>query len=826
MPLKSIPLILALLITFILPVAIKAEGFRMLEAERISQRMQIDGQLDEAVWMQAEAGKGFIQSEPFNGSPASFDTEVRVLYDDHAIYIGAWIYDSNPDSISFELGSRDRLGLSDYFGVRIDPFNDGLNAFGFYVTARGVQADMRIDNTGNTDYDWDAVWRSNVQLTEWGWKVEMAIPFSALRFPRNGPSNWGINFHRSIQRYREYSSWSPVDPKQGGVLNQSGELTGIHSISPPVRLSGTPYMSAYVNHNSESNRYSYAYNYGMDLKIGLNESFTLDLTLIPDFGHVESDDLVYSLSPFEVYYSEKRPFFTEGTELFSKGNVFYSRRIGARPSGYSSVKSAYGAENIIENPEHAQLINAAKLSGKTSGGLGIGFFNAMTANTYATVEDSAGNRKEVLTEPFTNFNMFVFDQALSNNSYISIYNTNVFKPANDAAANVSGTEFRLRNKANNYELTGMVNASQHYGKGMPGEFGYRSFARVSKISGNFLGDAWFNLVTDTYDPNDFGFQHRNNQIAQGFNLRYNIYDPHGPFLRTFTRMYANHYYHYSNGEFTILELGGDFRTTTVNHFTFGGNVNYNPFGFRDFYEPRVSGWMFFRPPSYNVGVWWSPDYRKSFIVDYRLGFRSSPFYDQSNLNASVTPRIRLGDNLLLRPQLNLDYQLNNMGYVRDSLNLGNKRDIIFGKRDVKNITTSITADYGFTRNTSIAFRMRHYWLRVNYNDFYDLLETGYLASNDYGYNEDFSVNAFNIDMVFKWDFAPGSELLLVWKNAIYNHMNGGRATSNYWRNVQETFQAPMNNSISIKLLYYLDWQYFRNIRNNSSTDDTFAEAFT
>ncbi len=818
------PFFILLLMAFFLPYQLFSKPDKILEAKRISKTIYLDGHLDEEVWGQAAIAKGFIQKEPYNGEKASYDTEVRVLFDDAAIYIGAIIYDPFPDSISMELGQRDQIGLADYFGVEIDPFNDGLNAYGFYVTSRGVQADMRINNTGGQDYSWDAVWQSSVSFFEQGWSVEIMIPYSALRFSTNGDSKWGINFSRSIQRLREHTSWTWIDARQGGVLNQAGELTGLKDIQPPIRLSGTPYFSTYAAHNTENQAWNYAYNYGLDLKLGLNESFTLDLTLIPDFGQVESDDLVYSLSPFEVYYSEKRPFFTEGTELFSKGGVFYSRRIGSRPSAYYDIRNTYEVEDIVSNPEHAQLINAAKLSGKTSGGLGVGVFNAITANTYAVVRDSTGKEKEILTEPFTNFNMVIFDQALANNSSLSVYNTNVYKPEPGEAANVSGTQFRIRNKPNSLEFYGLFNISQHYSREHQPITGERVFVRVGKISGNFLADTWFNMLSDTYDPNDFGFQHRNDQLAHGINLRYNKYEPYGPFLRSHSRFYLNHYYHYSNGMFTILETGGDMRFTTRNHLSIGGNINYNPFGFRDFYESRTANREYLRPPSYNVGFWWSPDYRKPFVIDYRFGIRHSSHYEEFNWNASVRPRWRPANNVLLRPGIAFSYQLNNMGYVTDSLNSLDRKAIIFGRRDVKNITTSLNADLAFTPATSLGLRMRHYWLRVNYLEFYDLIEDGDLRSNKYAHNEDFSVNAFNVDMVFKWDFAPGSELLLVWKNAVYNDMNGGHTEDNYFRNLQNTFQSPIHNSFSIKLLYYLDWHYLKNIR--SVRDGAVSESFT
>ncbi len=216
--------------------------------------------------------------------------------------------------------------------------------------------------------------RVHAKITDEGWVAEIEIPYSALRFPNNDLQTWGINFAREIRRIREISSWNFVDKKIDGILNQSGVVTGIENIKPPLRLSFEPYLSTSLLKEPESNAWDFKFNGGMDLKYGISESFTLDMTLIPDFSQVPSDDQVVNLGPFETYYSEKRQFFTEGVELFSKGDVFYSRRVGSEPMGYDDIEENYPPENIIENPEQTQLLNATKLSGRTSSGTGIGDF--------------------------------------------------------------------------------------------------------------------------------------------------------------------------------------------------------------------------------------------------------------------------------------------------------------------------------------------------------------------------------------------------------------------------------------------------------------------
>ncbi|MDP3443211.1 MAG: DUF5916 domain-containing protein, partial [Ignavibacteria bacterium] len=468
------------------------EDKKTLTATFITEAITIDGKLDETIWQKSAIASQFTQIEPYNGKAASLETKVYILFDERAVYIGAYIIDPNPDSISIELRSRDNAGTADAFMVKIDPYNDGLLAYGFEVTASGVQIDMKTNSNNNDDLSWDAVWKSQTEILADGWSVEMMIPYSALRFPKSDTQTWGINFYRTIQRFRETTSWNFIDVKSKSSINQSGQLIINEVITPPLRLSATPYLSAITSHNSATNKWSNGYNYGMDMKLGLTESFTLDLTMIPDFGQVESDEIIYSLSPFEVYYDEKRPFFTEGTELFSKGNVFYSKRIGATPDGYQQVNESYEPDEIKSNPANAQLINAAKLSGKTSDGLAIGVFNALTANTYAKVVGIEGIEKKILTEPLTNFNMLVFEQALPNNSQVSIYNTNVFKPETNYIADVSGTDFGLRDRKNNYEFSGMLNVSQHYLPGISPEYGSRMVFDAAKINGNFQADTWIN----------------------------------------------------------------------------------------------------------------------------------------------------------------------------------------------------------------------------------------------------------------------------------------------------------------------------------------------
>ncbi|MEZ5001079.1 MAG: DUF5916 domain-containing protein, partial [Bacteroidales bacterium] len=355
-------------------------------------------------------------------------TEVRIVYNDEAIFVCAINFDPAPDSIRKQLGPRDsdRDLIADYFNVDIVPYNDGINGYSFKLSASGVQSDIRRSSgAGGRDLNWDAVWHSAARIYENGWVAEFKIPFSAIRFMADSKEPWGFNFWRYIERYGEWSSWNYADKSHGTTINYMGEIEGINGLTPPVRISLTPYISAYTERNGESGDWSNTFHGGADLKIGLSEAFTLDATLIPDFKQVISDDQILNLSPYEVKYNERRQFFTEGTDVFNKGGIFYSRRVASKPGGYSDAISSLSDDEIIRNnPEVTRLINATKISGRTAKGLGIGIFNGITARSEALIEDTlTGFTRDFVTQPLSNYNMLVLDQNLGGGSYLSLANT-------------------------------------------------------------------------------------------------------------------------------------------------------------------------------------------------------------------------------------------------------------------------------------------------------------------------------------------------------------------------------------------------------------------
>jgi hypothetical protein len=805
-------ILLVLLSLMLMQPGIPQEVLERIKAVPTKDPIRIDGVLDEQAWDTAPSACDFIQRIPYNGKPSVFPADVRFLYDNSGLYVGAMLFDPSPDSILHQMGLRDAEGLNaDYFLIMLSPFNDGLNAFCFQVFASDVQSDFKIPGLSDQgdDMSWDAVWQSKAKIGEKGWVVEIKIPYSAIRFPKTPVQVWGMNCQRDIRRYREVSSWNFVDSKISGYVNQAGLLEGIHDIKPPLRLSMMPYISGYLDKNPGIEQWQFSYNFGADLKYGITESFTLDMTLIPDFGQVPSDDRVFNFTPFEIRYDEKRQFFTEGTEMFNKGGIFYSRRIGTIPKGYDKPYENLDSNEIVsENPQQTRLINATKISGRTKKGLGIGLFNAMSANTWATVTDTiSGNSRQVLTQGFTNYNMIVLDQNLKNNSYFDILNTNYYMPTEGYMANVSGIDFKFADKKYTYALYGNGFVSQKYYSHNSPDFGYHYNLSFGKISGNFKFNINQLLETDQYDPNDMGFNSINNRFNNSVSFQYNIYDPFWKVLNWYNWAQISYRCLYDGFKYTALYFMAETNTTTKKYLTLGASTEIQPIEGRDYYEPRVPGWMYVTPAYGNIATWVSTDYRKMFATDAWLAGYIASTRATSAFAIGFEPRLRASDRLSFIYELEYEKIFNDIGYVTDSLNPSDQTVIIFGRRDRQTISNVLEANLMITSSMSIDFRARHYWVTAPYFSFYLLQEDGRLDPVSFNQDVDIDFNLFNLDLIYIWNFAPGSQLSVMWKNAISTEDND--ITTGVFRNLEQMFASPASNSFSIRILYYLDALYFK-----------------
>ena len=777
---------------------------KQLRALKIDREISIDGRMLEPEWSQAPAASHFFTYEPSIGNPSPHPTWVKVLYDNRAIYFGAFMKD-DPDKVLRGLSKRDEEDANaDKFWVTLNPYNDGKNIFKFVVTAANVRSDIKV-SPRNEDRAWDAVWDSKVSVVDSGWVVEMEIPYDAIRFPKKEVQTWGINFWRLVRRERETMCWDFVDRTMDNEGSQYGELVNIHGIDPPFRLSLFPYVSGYVfPHN---NQLDYEYSAGMDLKYGIDESFTLDMILIPDFGQKRSDETVLNLSPYEVRYDEKRPFFTEGTELFNKAGLFYSRRVGGEPDEYRRVQSKLKeGEHVVENPDESNLINATKVSGRNRQGLGLGFFNAVEANTYARVKDSLGNTRKILTQPFTNYNMMVVDKNFGPNSYLNLINTNYLQPNTGRVENVTGSAYKISDRNNQYAFWGNAALSlQQELSSAQTIAGQHVDASVGKVSGQFRYNYQFKLLTDDYDHNALGYLRRNNEMMHALQMEYGVYEPQGPFRHWNASIGADYNSLYQPREFTEFNLNARYRMMFKGYHFLMGGVQYRPTRMYDYFEPRMEGRVFRRPHFFQFDTWFSSDYRNPLALDFRAGYRSEfgtgYFY-------SIGPRVRLGNKFLIQYTFEYDRWNNQKGFVEVASR--ENEQIVFGRRDNITYTNSIDGSYIFTNKSWISLNLRHYWSQVDYDKYYTLRQNGSLAAYPgYSDNADFNYNVFNIDLIYSWNFAPGSFLKLVWKNSILEQ----EAIENnnfysFFNNLDNTLHSQSaQNSFSVKVTYYLDYKY-------------------
>lgn len=791
---------------------------KSIEAERTESNIRIDGSLDEEDWVSAKIADKFTTTSPVPGLDAEFETQVRILYDDNAMYVGAFLIDPEPEKIMKQLTSRDRTGNASFFSIVLDTYNSGINGFGFSVTSAGVQSDFQISSDGEDD-NWDAVWSSSVQITEYGWVVEIEIPYSALRFPDSEVQNWNVNFEREVRRNRERSFWNEVDPQIEGFLNQAGLLTGIKDIKTPIRLMITPYLAYGANVNlQQANSTSTGISGGMDLKYGISDAFTLDMTLIPDFSQARFDEEVLNLTPFEVQFDENRAFFTEGTELFNKANLFYSRRIGSSPINGDVI---YNLEDegytITSAPQETQLLNATKLSGRMSNGLGLGVFNAIVGESYATYEDENGKEGRVQTSPFTNYNVTVADQLLKNNSYISFINTNVWRSGDTYDANVTGTEFSFRTRDQTYELSGSSAVSQkYYTEGA--DLGYKYNFSVGKVSGAKTYGFRYSEESPNYDINDLGFIRSPNERSLNLYGSLNNFNPKfNKINRTSLRFRADYRRLVDPNVFTdfALTANGFFRTNSF--IGAGGFMRLEPIETFDYFEPRTSDFsQYLRfPTNFMLGSFVSTNYNKIFAINADFNYRVFNEESRDSWSFEVGPRWRVNDKLNLRWSYEWRIAHNDVGFVSDDIEVLNVEDpILMGKRDRQTAVNEFSAQITFNENMYINLIGRHYWSKVNYNNFHllgvegELVGYAYDDLGDDGRNiHDVNFNLLNVDLVYNWRFAPGSDLVFVIKNFANNGEDTGNLRLNYGESLKSVYDYNNNFSMNLKVLYFID--YFR-----------------
>ena len=783
---------------------------KVLQTKFISEKIEIDGKLDEAIWQSVPVATDFIMFDPDNGKkiPENKKTEIRVLYDNDAIYIGALMLDENPEKILKEITQRDSFGTSDLFGVFINGFNDGQQDFQFFVNAADGQADCITTDTNGEDYSWDAVWKSKAVITDKGWVVEIRIPYAALRFSSEKKQTWGLNFFREIKRDRQKYTWNLIDSKLGTFTQQTGILEGIENIKPPTRLFLLPYSSFYVN-ASDRQKTKGTLKGGLDLKYGINDAFTLDMILVPDFGQTKYDDQILNLGPFEQEFNENRPFFTEGTDLFSKGNLVYSRRIGGIPTNFPTVQTN---EEIIDNPANINLINALKISGRTKNGLGVGILNAVTEKTAAVIRnnDTQEVRKEIV-EPLANYTVLVVDQRFRKNSSLAFVNTNVTRNGSFRDGNVSALVWDLNTKKNTYSLSGDFKYS--YINAVEDKKGINSQLNFSETSGKFRSGIGADITTKDFDNNDLGINFETNFYSFYGNTSYRILNPTKYFNSFNARINAYSQFQKETGKIQSGNINFQINLNTKKNNYFGFGIDASPIETFNYYEARTADRYVITPAEISAFVYISSNYNKPFAFDFNPSYAVYNENGRNSYGFSASPRYRFNDKLSINYAFDFLRKNNNKGYIDsidDDMNAATPNTIIFANRNVITYSNTFSGKYALNSRMTFNLSVRHYWSYAENKNILSLQQNGRLTDyTGYATNKNSSFYSWNTDLSYSWWFAPGSQLSILYRN------NAGA----FDRNINKDFRnnvtnlltnEALNHVFSISVRYFIDYNQIKN----------------
>jgi len=784
---------------------------KIVQTKFSTEKITLDGKLDESIWQSTPVATDFVMFQPDNGKKVEENkkSEIRVLYDNEALYIGALLYDNEPNRILREISKRDDFGTADIFGIFVNGYNDGQQNFQFFVNAADGQADCLATDSNGEDYSWDAVWESKAIITHFGWAVEMRIPYAALRFSSEKKQTWGINFFREIRRDRAKYSWNFIDSKIGTFTQQNGVLEGIENIETPTRLFLIPYASFYTYANAQQKTYGELKG-GLDIKYGINDAFTLDAMLIPDFGQTKYDDRILNLSPFEQQFNENRGFFTEGTDLFSKGNLFYSRRIGGGPSYYPETQAN---EEVIEYPAAVDLYNATKISGRTKGGLGIGYLNAITQKTYAKIQNATTQEiSRVLVEPLTNYNIIVFDQRFRKNSSISFVNTNVTRNGSFRDGNVTALVWDLNTKANTYNLSGNFEYS-YVNDILDEKDGINTTLNFAETSGKYRYNFGANLVTKDFDNNDLGINFETNYYSLYGNTSYRILNPTKIFNSFNSNINIYTQFQKETGKVQSDEINININSTTKKNHYIGFGMNYRPVETYNFYEPRTEGRYSIDP--IRLGGWLSisTNYNNKFAFDINP---SVAFLDETkriSYGFYLSPRYRFNDRFSLNYEFNFFRQNNNKGYVDSDQNNATLpiNTIVYANRNAINYTNNLNGKYSLNSQMNFDISARYYWSYTENKNFLKLEDNGRLTAYDgYTENKNQDLITWNLDISYNWWFAPGSQLTLLYRSnaAKYDNLINKDFGNNYTSLLNN---EDLSHVLSISVKYFIDYNQVKNI---------------
>jgi hypothetical protein len=757
---------------------------KTVTAQRLSERIVLDGRLIEQAW-QAPAISGFTQNDPEDGQPASEKTEVWLAYDDEAIYVAACMHDSEPARIISLLGRRDDFVEADYFIFYIDPYNDKRSGFKFAINPSGSLADWSLFNDEWDDRSWDGHWQGRARCDERGWTAEMKIPFDQLRFKKQEGGNyaWGVNFRRHIKRKNEIASFSWRSKTESGFVSRFARLEGIKDIEPKKLVEFIPYAAAKANflRPEEGNPFrsgeETTVNGGLDLKLGLSNSLTLDLSLNPDFGQVEVDPAVINLSAAESYYSEKRPLFLEGAPIFRFGEggasdrigadwgdpqFFYSRRIGRSPQGFVS------GGGHVDVPEWSTILGAVKLSGKI-GDWSVGLLSALTEREYARV-DLQGERSRLEVEPFANYSVLraqkEFGAGRQGLGFIATSVLRDFQSESLAAAlpgkaftlGVDGWTFLDKKKAwvatgwlgltsvqgSQESIAGLQQSFPHYFQRPDADHlhfdpeatalnGWAGRFTLNKQKGNLLFNAALGFISPGFDSRDMGFQWDGDVINGHVMVGYRSYRKWWAIQNWNLLLFTQRNYNFAGDRIGEQRLIAISNITFTSFWGFYFQMSHNP---DTWAQTRTWGGPLMLLQRFNWFDWAvESDGRRPLVVSFG-GFHLLSDWGRTTHQGSLTLRWKPRANLSLSVSPSYERQLNSSQWVTridDPLMTSTYgARYVFADLDQKKLACSIRLNWIFSPQLSLQAYIQPFIAVGAYRNFKEFARPRTYDFNVYG----------------------------------------------------------------------------------------------
>ncbi|HEX3578627.1 MAG TPA: DUF5916 domain-containing protein [Thermoanaerobaculia bacterium] len=819
----------------------------VLHAVRATQSPVVDGDLSDPAWQKAPEFTDFTQHDPDDGKPATMPTSVRIVYDDHAIYFGVKMTDPQPPTGL--LARRDSFVQSDFLSINLDPRHDRLSGNAFTLQPAGVQVDTILYNDINEDPSWDGVWDSAVKIVPDGWVAEVRIPYSQLRFPDKPVHVWGVNITRRTVRNNEVVRIVNTKKGDNGFVSHFADIDGLEGIHRGKPLELVPYSVARSDlltrgaaNNPLLRRSDYKADGGLDVKYALTSDLTLTGTINPDFGQVEVDPAVVNLSQFETFYPEKRPFFTEGLNVFRfddtpapshfnfifPPSLFYTRRIGRAPQGSPNA-------DFADIPSQTTILGAAKVTGKV-GGFSVGVLDALTAAEHARfVTGATFGRQQV--EPMTNYFISRGTKDIGDGSRVGFMLTSVDRRVpeelsylRDSAVS-GGVDGYTSFDKKSWILEGSLVGSEikgsaqsiaiaqesssryyqrpdaenvHFDPTRTSLEGWGGRAMISKATGLWRPIVQVQAFSPGFETNDTGFMQRTDIISSIAIMQYVNQNPSKNFRdkNLWIGTWQNR-----NFDGNTLERGvfSEAFGTFANYWTADANLFLAASAFTD--RLTRGGPLARTPPSWSSDQNFGTDNRKPFwfsINTHADGGEDSSYSRRAGISVNVRPR----PNLQLSVGPNYAWSHDHTAYVATiddaeaTKTFG--RRYVFGDLEQRSFDLSTRADWTINARLSFQLYLQPFVASGDYHDYHSLAAARTRDFEPYTRpvgNPDFNFRSVRGSAVVRWEFRPGSAMYVVWNENRADVAPIGDFS--FRRDFRAIPSAPSHDVFLVKVSYWL-----------------------